>query len=167
LERRECQRDLTNDRQKPGIGVFAAIRSQWDKGLELEKVADAHIEGMYESGFAEPTRGGGDIFDMLEETRDLSEKLPQAAEFDAAFFFAHAVAAMIRRCEGDEVKRKEGKVVEWAKAFDAVMVGAVKGWRAQSGNGKKAKQDAATMIELLNKGERSKGYDQENGTHRL
>jgi hypothetical protein len=68
---------------------------------------------------------------------------------------------MIRRCEGDEVKRKEGKVVEWAKAFDAVMVGAVKGWRAQSGNGKKAKQDAATMIELLNKGKRSEGYDQE------
>jgi hypothetical protein len=85
LERQECQRDPTNDRQKPGIGVFAAIRSQWGKGLELEKVADTHIEGMYESGYAEPTHGGGGIFDMLEETRDLSEKLLQAAEFDAAF----------------------------------------------------------------------------------
>jgi hypothetical protein len=41
-----------------------------------------------------------------------------------------------------------------AKTLDTVMAGAVKGWCAQSGNGKKAKQDAAAMVELLDEGER-------------
>jgi hypothetical protein len=148
--------------KKPDLTVFAAIRSQWGEGLDLEEAAEAHIEGMYESGYAEPSWGGG-IFDMLQKTRELAERLLQAAEFDAAFFFAHAAAAMIRRCEVSEVNGEEDekKVVEWAKALDMVMEGAIKGWRKQSGNGKKAKQDAAAMVELLDKGERAKGCDQE------
>ena len=148
--------------KKPDLTVFAAIRSQWGKGLDLEKAANAHIEGMYESDYADPTWDGG-IFGMLQETRQLAEKLLQVAEFDAAFFFAHAAAAMIRRCEVSEVDgpEEEKKVVEWAKALDMVMEGAVKGWRKQSGNGKKAKQYAATMVKLLDKGERAKGCDQE------
>ena len=147
--------------ENPKLTVFAAIRSQWGEGLDLEKAAEEHIEGMYESGYAEPTGGDG-IFGMLRKTRELAEKLLQAAEFDAAFFFAHAAAAMIRRCEVSEANGEEGekKVVEWAKALDVVMEGAIKGWRKQIGNGKKAKQDAAAMIELLDKGERESGCDQ-------
>jgi len=148
--------------KKPGLTVFAAIRSQWGKDLEVKKAVDAHIEGMYESGYAEPGRGGYGILDMLEGTRELAEKLQQEGVFDAAFFFAHAVAEMIRRCENDEVdgEEDEEKVIEWAKALDTVMAGAVEGWRKQSGNGEKAKQDAATMVELLDKGKRAKGCDQ-------
>jgi len=148
--------------KKPELTVFAAIRSQWGEGLEVKKAADAHIEGMYESGYAEPGRGGGGIFDMLEDTRELAEKLQQAEEFEAAFFFAHVVAEMIRRCEDDEVdgEEDEEKVIEWAKALDTVMAGAVKGWHAKSGKAKKGKQDAATMVELLDKGERAKSCDQ-------
>ena len=143
-----------------GLTVFKAIRSQWGEGLEVKKAADKHIEGMYESGYADPRRGGYGILDMLEDTRALAEKLEQAQEYEGAFFFAHAVAEMIRRCEDDEDEDDKEKVVEWAKALDTVMAGAVKGWRAQSGKGKKGKQDAATMVELLDKGKGAKGCDQ-------
>jgi hypothetical protein len=147
--------------KKPDLTVFAAIRSQWGKGLEVQKAVDAHIEGMYESGYAEPGRGGYGILDMLQGTRELAEKLQEAKEFDAAFFFAHAVAEMIRRCEADELDYEDKEsVIEWAKTLDTVMAGAVKGWCAQSGNGKKAKQDAATMVELLDKGKRAEGCNQ-------
>ena len=144
--------------KKRGLSVFAAIRSTWGKGLQVQRAVDAHIDGMYESGYAEPTRGGG-IFDMLEGTRQLATLLLEAKDFDAAFFFAHAPAAMIRRCEADDADDEE-QVIEWAKALDAIMAGAVKGWRAQSGNGKAQKEDAATLVKLLDKGERAKGYDQ-------
>jgi hypothetical protein len=66
---------------------------------------------------------------------------------------------MIRGCEGDEAD--EGEVIEWAKALDTVMAEAVKGWHAQSGDGKKAKQDAATLVKLLEKGKRAENCDQE------
>ena len=85
---------------------------------------------MYESGYAEPTWDDG-IFGMLRETRNLAGLLLQAGEFDAAFFFAHAVAAMIRRCEGKETGDQD-EVIEWAKALDVVMVGAMEGWRAKA-----------------------------------
>jgi len=146
--------------KKRGLSVFAVIRSTWGKGLEVQKAVDAHIEGMYESGYAEPTRGGGGIFDMLEGTRQLARLLLEAKVFDAAFFFAHAPAAMIRRCEADDADDEE-EVVEWAKQLDAIMAGAVNGWRTQSGDGKAQKKDAATLVELLAKGERAKGYGQE------
>jgi len=148
--------------KKPDLTVFAAIRSQWGKGLDAKNTVDAHIEGMYQSGYADPRRGGYGLFDMLEETRALAEKLQQVEVFDAAFFFAHAVAEMLRRCEDDEVddEEDEEKMIEWAKALDRIMSGAVKGWCKESGNGKKAKEDAATMVELLEKGKRAKGFDQ-------
>jgi len=148
--------------KNPKLTVFAAIRSQWGEGLKVKEAVDAHIEGMYESGYAEPSRGGFDLFGMLEGTRELAEKLQQAKEYEAAFFFAHSVAEMIRRCEKDEMdgEEDEEKVVEWAKGLDTVMAGAVKGWRGKSGKTKKGKQDAATMVELLDKGKRADGCDQ-------
>jgi hypothetical protein len=145
---------------KPSLTVFAAIRSQWGKGLEVQKAVEAHFEGMYESGYAEPRRGSS-LLDMLQGTRELAEKLQEAKEFDAAFFFAHSVAEMIRRCEGNsEFSEDDENVIEWAKTLDTVMAGAVKGWRAQSGNGTKAKKDAATMVKLLDEGKRVEGRDQ-------
>lgn len=50
---------------------------------------------------------------------------------------------MIRRCEGSEGYDEEA-IIEWAKTLDTIMAGAMKGWRAQDGNEKKAnlKQDA-------------------------
>ncbi|KIM74396.1 hypothetical protein PILCRDRAFT_828232 [Piloderma croceum F 1598] len=145
----------------PKLTVFNAIRSQWGTGIDVQKAAEAHIEGMYESGYAEPSRGGWDMMDMLRGTRNLAEKLLQVKEYDAAFFFAHEVAAMIRRCEseaGDNGNQK--KVDAWAKALDTVMWGAVKGWRAKSGNSKKQRQEAATLVKLLDEGEREKNCDQ-------
>jgi hypothetical protein len=98
---------------------------------------------------------------MLQGTRNLAEKLLEAGEYDAAFFFAHEAAAMIRRCENDAIDDGNQKKVDaWAKALDVVMGGAVKGWRKKSGNGKKQKQDAATLVKLLDNGEREKGCDQ-------
>jgi hypothetical protein len=157
----ETAKDIFRTMSKdPALGVFAAIRLKWGKGLEIQDAVDAHIEGMYDSGYAEPTWGDG-IFGMLSETRQLAEKLLQVAEFDAAFFFAHAAAAMIRRCEGLDAKDQEKQVVEWAKALDVLMAAAVRGWRVQSGNGKAQKNDAMTLVKLLETGERATGYDQE------
>jgi hypothetical protein len=147
--------------ENPKLTVFKAIRSQWGTGIKVHKAAEEHIEGMYESGYAEPRRGGGGILDMLRGTRSLAEKLLEAKEYDAAFFFAHEVAAMIRRCEQDV--RDEGSQKQadaWAKALDTLMWGAVKGWRAKSGNGKQARLDAATLVKLLDEGKREKDYDQ-------
>jgi hypothetical protein len=143
--------------EEPNLTVFAAIRSQWGTGLEVQKAVDEHIAGMYDSGYAEPCRGGGGICDMLRGTRELAEKLLPAKEFHAAFFFAHAAAEMIRRCEEDE---EQGNASEWAEALDTIMVGAVKGWREQDGDGKKAKQDAATLVKLLVNGAKIDGCDQ-------
>ena len=112
---------------------------------------------MYDSGYAEPGRGGWGICGMLQGTRELAEKLLPAKEFDAAFFFAHAAAEMIRRCEEDE---QEDDAKEWAEVLDTVMVGAVKGWREQDGDRQKAKQNAATMVKLLVNGAKSEGCDQ-------
>jgi hypothetical protein len=147
--------------KEPKLSVFAAIRSKWGHGLEIKKAVDAHIEGMYDSGDAEPSRGDDEgLFGMLQETRDLAEELLKAKEFDAAFFFAHAVAEMIRRCEADDAEDQPELVEEWAKALDALMVDAVTGWRARSGKGAQVKKDAATMVKLLDEGERAKKYDQ-------
>jgi len=128
-------RTMTKD---PALGVFAAIRLKWGKGLEIQDAVDAHIEGMYDSGYAEPTWGDG-IFGMLSETP----------------------AAMIRRCEGLDSKDQKEQVVEWAKALDVLMAAAVRGWRVQSGNGKAQKNDAMMLVKLLETGERATGYDQE------
>ena len=145
--------------KKPGLTVFAAIRSQWGKGLDAKMAADLHIEGMYGTDYAYPSRcGGWGIFEMLKKTYELAEKLQQEGVFDAAFFFAHAAAEMIRRCEGEETGDDEEKVIQWAKGLDTIMSGAVKGWRKESG--KRAKGDAATMVELLEKGERVESFDQ-------
>jgi hypothetical protein len=97
---------------------------------------------------------------MLQETRDLAKKLPEEKEFDAAFFFAHAVAEMIRRCEGDDAQDQPEEVEEWAKVLDKLMVDSVIGWLLQSGKGAKGKKDAATMVKLLDEGKRAKAYDQ-------
>lgn len=51
--------------QTPDLTVFIAIRSQWGKGLEVQKAVDAHIEGMYDFGYAEPVCS---IFRMLQGT---------------------------------------------------------------------------------------------------
>lgn len=140
--------------EKPGLTVFTAIRSTWGQGLEIQKAAERHIEGMYDSGYSEPGFGAT-IFTMLRDTRNLAEKLLQEGEFEAAFFFGHEVAAMIRRCEDDDAQDDPKEV---AKALDVLMEGAVKGWRAK--NGKGAKKDAATMLKLLEEGKRAEGYDQ-------
>jgi hypothetical protein len=144
---------------EPKLGVFGAIRSTWGNGLEIQNAVEEHFEEMYESGYAEPIPGSG-LFDMLHGTRNLAEKLLEAAEFDAAFFFAHAVAAMIRRCEGSEVEDQQEDVVEWAKALDELMSAAVKGWRGEVGDGKAQKADAATLVKKLEGEEIAKGYDQ-------
>jgi hypothetical protein len=144
---------------EPEVGVFGAIRSTWGDGLEIQDAVEEHFEGMYDSGYAEPGRGGS-LFDMLHGTRNLAEKLLEAAEFDAAFFFAHAVATMIRRCEGSDVKHEQEKVVEWAKALDELMTAAVKGWRGEVGDGETQKADAATLVKKIEGEEIAEGYDQ-------
>lgn len=147
--------------KKPGLGVFEAIRSTWGKGVEIRKAVKAHIDGMYDSGYAEPCRGGGGIFDMLYGTRQLAEKLLEAKEYDAAFFFAHEVATMMRRCEGSETHPDdEEDVIKWAKALDVLMAEAVKGWRKQAGNSKKQKAEVATLVKEIETGESAKDYDQ-------
>jgi hypothetical protein len=147
--------------KKPELTVFAAIRSQWGQGLAIKEAVDKHIEGMYQSGYAEPSRGSNwNIFTMLEDTRDLAEKLLQEGEFAAAFFFGHAVAAMISSCEKTDAEDFPEDVEEWAKALDVLMNEAVKGWRAKSGKGAKNKKDAVTMLKLLEEGEKAKGCDQ-------
>jgi hypothetical protein len=144
----------------PKLTVFAAIRSNWGTGLAMQEAAKAHMDGMYKSGYCEPTSDGG-ILCMLRGTRDLASKLLQAEEFAAAFFFAHEAAAMIRRCEKEAARDHKEEADEWIKALDTVMAGAVKGWRAQSGDGEVQKEDAAILVELLEEGETTKGYDQE------
>jgi hypothetical protein len=37
------------------------------------------------------SRGGDGLFDMLQDMQDLAKKLLEEKEFNAAFFFAHAV----------------------------------------------------------------------------
>src|ERR1700722_5246441 len=144
---------------QPGLSIFKAIRSTWGHGLEVKKAVDQHIEDMYESGECEPGRGDT-MFDMLSGTRKLAKELFKAGDYDAAFFFAHACAEMIRRCEGDDADDPE-EVEKWARGLDELMVGAVKGWRAKSKekkrDTKKGKGEAAGMIKLLEKGETAEG----------
>lgn len=146
--------------KQPKLGVFGAIRSTWGKGFEIRNAVKEHFDGMYDSGHAEPVRGGWGIFGMLYGTRQLAEKLLEVKEYAAAFFFAHAVAAMLRRCEKDEAEDEEDEVLEWAKALDVVMAGAVKGWRKEAGNSKKQKAEIATLVKEIETGEYAKGYDQ-------
>jgi hypothetical protein len=147
--------------KKPGLTVFSAIRSQWGEGIDIQNAVDKHMEEMLESGHMEPEYGAT-IFSVLQGTRDLAEKLLPEGEFEAAFFFAHAAAAMIRRCEESEGLRMglESEVEEWAKALDGVMKGAVKGWHGKCGKSKKGKEDAETLLELLEGGEGALRCDQ-------
>jgi len=137
--------------------MSAAIRSRW--GIEIHRAVDEHMEGLSESLDAEPV-GDVTVFLMLNGTRRLTSELLQAKEFGAAFFFAHAPAAMIRRCEGTDEADDPKKVEKWAKELDGIMAGAVKGWRAKSGTGQKQKKDAAAMVKLLVNGEKAEGCDQ-------
>lgn len=145
--------------KKPELGVFGAIRSTWGNGFEIQKAVKAHFDGLSESPYAEPW-GGNTIFYMLEATRTLAEKLLQVKEYDAAFFFAHAVTAMIRRCEESEAKHEQEKVIKWAEALDGVMVAAAKGWRKGAGNSKKQKAEIAKLVEEIETGKKAEGYDQ-------
>jgi hypothetical protein len=147
--------------KKPSLTVFAAIRSQWGQGLAIKGAVDKHFEGMYESGYLEPSRGyDDDIFTMMKDTRTLAEKLLKEGEYEAAFFFGHAVAAMIRKCEDSDAEDFPEEVDESAKALDGLMEEAVKGWRKKCGKGVKGKKDAATVVKLLEDGEKAKGCDQ-------
>ena len=138
--------------KNPDLTVFAAVRSQWGKGLDVKEAVDMHIKGMYDSDHVCLSHCDTDgIFGILQETYELAEKLQQEGIFDAAFFFAHAVGVIVRRCEdNDEIyDDQEEKVIQWAEGLDVIMSGAIKGWRKQSGKGKKAKSDAATIVGLL------------------
>lgn len=147
--------------KEPGLTVFAAIRSRWGEGMDVRNAVDKHMEEMHDSAHMEPDFEAT-IFSVLQGTRDLAEMLVPEGEFEAAFFFAHAAAATIRRCEESEGVRMglESEVEEWAKALDGVMTGAVKGWRGKSGKSKKGKEDAETLLELLEGGEGASGCDQ-------
>jgi len=148
--------------KEPALGVFGTIRSTWGKGAEIEMAVQLHFDGMYESGYAEPRRGGNGIFDMLQGTRELAEKLLEVKEYDAAFFFAHAVAAMIRRCEAEEAgdSDQQEDAIEWARALDELMTEAVKGWRKEAGNSEKQKAEVTTLVKAIETGEHAEGYDQ-------
>lgn len=58
--------------KEPSLGVFVAIRSEWGHGLEIQKAVDVHIKDMYDSEYAEPSRGDDGLFDILYETRKLA-----------------------------------------------------------------------------------------------
>lgn len=148
--------------KKPSLGVFGTIRSTWGKGAEIQKAVQAHFDGLYDSGYAEPRRGGNGIFDMLQMTRELAEELLEVKEYDAAFVFAHAVAAMIRRCEAEEAgdSDQQDDAIEWAKALDSLMTEAVKGWRKEAGNSKKQKAEIAALVKAIETGEHAEDYDQ-------
>jgi len=156
---KEAKELLLKVAKKPELGVFGAIRSTWGDGFEIQEAVNDHLSSLYDSPDAEPW-GGNTMFIMLDATRLLAEKLLQVKEYAAAFFFAHAVAAAIRRCEESEEKDEPENVIKWAEALDGLMVAAVKGWRKEVGNSKKQKAEIATLVKEIETGERAEGYDQ-------